>query len=336
MFRRVLKALPGFLTCMAWTLCAQPTPSAQSTSPPKELIQYIREAEKAGQSVFQIQQNAVDSGWPMPIVTAAITLVHDEDAEAKKKGHQSASAPASESALAAKPAPGNSTGPSNEPIAVASSAVTPATGGTLKPSETTKPAETAKPDAPPAAAETIKPVGSISVKPDSVNRGVPDDYQIGAGDSLEVNVWKEPDASVKGAMVRTDGKISMPLLKEVAVVGLTPVQLEKQITDELTSRGLITTPDVTIIVTGTGSKKIYVQGKVKKEGPIPFNYRMTVMQALSEAGGLTDYANKKKIYILRTEDGKTFRLPFDYSAVLKGQHLELNIQLQANDMIVVP
>jgi polysaccharide biosynthesis/export protein len=330
MFRRVLKTLPGFLTCVAWTL------SAQSATPPKELIQYVRDAEKAGQSVFQIQQNAVDSGWPVSIVTAAITLVRDEDAEAKKNGRKSAAAPASESALAAKPAPGNSSGPSNEPVTVASPAVTPATGGKPKPSETIKPGEAAKPADPATAAGTIKPAGTISVKPDNVNRGVPDDYQIGAGDVLDVNVWKEPDASVKGAMVRTDGKISMPLLKEVAVVGLTPVQLEKQITEQLASRGLITTPDVTIIVTGTGSKKIYVQGKVKKEGPIPFNYRMTVMQALSEAGGLSDYASKKKIYILRIEDGKTFRLPFDYSEVLKGQHLELNIQLQANDMIVVP
>ena len=108
----------------------------------------------------------------------------------------------------------------------------------------------------------------------------------------------------------------MPLLHEVQVVGLTPVQLEKLITERLSS--LINTPDVTIIVTGTSSKKLYVQGKVKKEGPIPFTYRMTVMQALSEAGGLTDYANKKKIYILRNENGKTFRFPFDYAAVSKG------------------
>jgi polysaccharide export outer membrane protein len=128
----------------------------------------------------------------------------------------------------------------------------------------------------------------------------------------------------------------MPLLKEVYVIGMTPVQLEKLITDQLQSRGFINSPDVTIVVNGTASKKIYVTGKVKKEGPLPFNYRMTVMQALSEAGGLTDYAKKNKIYILRIEKGETFQFHFDYAAVLKGQHLELNIQLKAGDNIVVP
>ena len=126
----------------------------------------------------------------------------------------------------------------------------------------------------------------------------------------------------------------MPLLKEVEVVGLTPIQLERLITERLES--IINSPDVTIVVTGINSKKVYVQGKVKKEGPIPYTYRMTVMQALSEAGGLTDYAKKKAIYILRTENGKEFKLPFDYAAVLKGQRMELNIQLVSGDMIVVP
>ncbi len=316
MFRSIYRAL------MLWSSLAFML-AAQGHTPPMELIQYIRDAEKAGQSVFQIQQNAVDSGWPISTVTEAITYVRDKD-EADKKGKKASAPEASESSLAAKPetspADRGPAGTANPPVATPlPPEATPAAGGIPKPVEGAKP-----------------PIETVGAKPDKVNRGVPDDYQIGAGDVLDVNVWKEPDASVRGAMVRTDGRISMPLLKEVEVVGLTPVQLEKKITDELTSRGLINTPDITIIVTGTASKKIYVQGKVKKEGPIPFNYRMTVMQALSEAGGLTDYANKKKIYILRTEDGKTFRLPFDYAAVLKGQHLELNIQLQASDMIVVP
>ena len=77
-------------------------------------------------------------------------------------------------------------------------------------------------------------------------------------------------------------------------------------------------------------------GAVKKEGPIPYTYRMTIMQAISEAGGLTDYAKRKKIYVLRTENGKEFRLPFDYDAVLRGEHMELNIPLLPNDTLVVP
>jgi polysaccharide export outer membrane protein len=238
----------------------------------------------------------------------------------------------------------------NDAILYVRSADKESTGGTAPPA-TEKPSspENAKPETPLAdgnahgstAGETAKPPegakatsAAAGASPGTVNRGVPDDYQIGAGDVLEINVWKEPDASVRGVVVRPDGKISMPLLKEVSVVGLTPVELEKLITGRLTD--LINSPDVTIVVTGINSKKIYVQGKVKKEGPIPYTYRMTVMQALSEAGGLTDYAKKKGIYVLRNENGKEFRLPFDYAAVLKGQHMELNVQLVPGDMIVVP
>jgi polysaccharide biosynthesis/export protein len=77
-------------------------------------------------------------------------------------------------------------------------------------------------------------------------------------------------------------------------------------------------------------------GAVKKEGPIQYTYRMTVMQALSEAGGLTEYAKRKKIYVLRTENGKEYRLPFDYDAVLKGERMDSNIPLLPNDTLVVP
>jgi len=79
-----------------------------------------------------------------------------------------------------------------------------------------------------------------------------------------------------------------------------------------------------------------MSGKVKREGPLSYVYEMTVMQALSEAGGVTDYAKKKRIYVLRTEDGRQFKLPFDYAAVLKGDHLEMNVPLIPGDMIVVP
>src|SRR5882724_11956085 len=107
------------------------------------------------------------------------------------------------------------------------------------------------------------------------SRGVPDDYQIGEGDALQVSVWKEPDASVQSVVVRPDGKISMPLLKQVLVVGLTPTEAERLITEKLSR--LINSPDVTVVVTEINSKKIYVVGAVKKEGPIPFTYRMSVM-----------------------------------------------------------
>jgi polysaccharide biosynthesis/export protein len=277
--------------------------------PPKELVQYVRDARKAGQNDFQIQQNAVSSGWPQNVVTEAIAYVHsvDKDAEAPPK-------PTVQSPVKPENPPANqSTDTAATPPAAALGAA---------------------PGVKDSGAVKDKTPGEPGAKQTAVNRGVPDDYRIGAGDILEINVWKEPDATVHSVVVRPDGKISMPLLKEVDVVGLTPVQLEKQITDGLAK--LINSPDVTIVVTGINSKKIYVTGKVKKEGPIPFTYRMTVMQALSEAGGITDYAKKKAIYVLRNDNGREFRFPFDYAAVLKGQKMELNIQLEPGDVIVVP
>ena len=145
----------------------------------------------------------------------------------------------------------------------------------------------------------------------------------------------KPAASVPSGVVRPDGMISMPLIKDIGVSGLTPAEAEKAITDLLSKQ--IKGADVTVIVSQIHSKKIFVVGGgVKKEGPISFTYRMTVMQALSEAGGLSDYAKRKKIYVLRNENGRQYKLPFNYDAVLNGEHMELNIPLQAGDTLVVP
>jgi len=165
-------------------------------------------------------------------------------------------------------------------------------------------------------------------------RGVPDDYIIGSGDVLQIAVWKEPEVSVPTVVVRPDGRIAIPLIKDVEVAGLSPEQAETQITTQLSK--YINTPNVTVVVATINSKKVYVLGGVKKEGPLPYTYRMSVIQALSEAGGLTEYAKRKKIYVLRTENGKDYRLPFDYDAVIKGEKMEQNIQLLAGDTVVVP
>ena len=165
-------------------------------------------------------------------------------------------------------------------------------------------------------------------------RGVPDDYIIGSGDVLQIAVWKEPEVSVPTVVVRPDGRIAIPLIKDVDVAGLSPEQAEEQITTLLSK--YINTPNVTVVVATINSKKVYVLGGVKKEGPLPYTYRMSVIQALSEAGGLTEYAKRKKIYVLRTENGKDYRLPFDYDAVIKGEKMEQNIQLLAGDTVVVP
>ena len=151
---------------------------------------------------------------------------------------------------------------------------------------------------------------------------------------MEINVWKEPEASVQGVVVRPDGKISLPLVKDLEVLGLTPMELQKVLTTRLAK--LINGADVTVVVKEIRSKKVYLVGAVKKEGPVPLLADLTVLQVLAEAGGLTEYAKRKKIYILRTENGKQTKLLFNYDAVVKGEHMEQNIPLLPDDMIVVP
>jgi polysaccharide export outer membrane protein len=170
--------------------------------------------------------------------------------------------------------------------------------------------------------------------PDSTSVDVPDGYRIGAGDVLQVSVWREPDASVPSATVRGDGKISIPLIKEVEVLGLTPVEAEKVISTKLSR--YIHGADVTVIIREIHSRKAYLVGGVRSVGAIQLKGNVTVLQAITEAGGLSDYAKRKSIYVLRTENGKQIKLPFNYEAVIRGEDMGQNIVLSPNDMIVVP
>jgi polysaccharide biosynthesis/export protein len=184
----------------------------------------------------------------------------------------------------------------------------------------------------PVSPGSAKPVKTADkATPD---HGTPDDYKIGAGDVLHIGVFHEPDASVQSVVVRTDGRISMPLLKEVSVAGLTPGELEAKLTEGLSK--FLPAPDVNVVITAINSKKIYIIGAVRHEGTLSLTYPMNVLQALAEAGGVSEYAKRRKIYVLRNKDGKEVRLPFDYDAALKGERMELNVPLIAGDTIVVP
>src|SRR5205807_7753745 len=122
--------------------------------------------------------------------------------------------------------------------------------------------------------------------------------------------------------------------REIEVLGLTPVELEKTLVEKLAT--YINKPDVTVLVKTVNSKKVYLVGGVKKEGPVSLQSPLTILRAINEAGGLTDYAKQKKIYVLRSDNGNQVRLPFDYQAVIRGQHMEQNILLMPDDTIVVP
>jgi polysaccharide export outer membrane protein len=285
---------------------------AESKSLPKGLIQYVYDAKKFGVKDSQILDGAVRAGWPAAIVAEAIADVGP--------GTPGTTRPKSSAA-------------STQPLATSNS--TPVAATTAATAVGSSPTTTA--DATKTPVATVTPPDSES-HPDSIVRsGVPYDYRIGAGDVLHISVWKEPDASDPSVVVRPDGKITVPLLKEVEVSGLTPTEVEKVIATGL-GKVLkeVSESDVTVVVTGIQSKKIYAIGALKKEGPIPYTYRMSVMQAISEAGGLTDYAKRKKIYVLRSDNGRDVKLPFDYDQVLKGQNMELNIALLPGDTLVVP
>jgi len=158
------------------------------------------------------------------------------------------------------------------------------------------------------------------------------DYVIGADDTLHISVWKEPDLS-ETLPVRPDGKISMPLLNDVTAAGLTPLQLKDSLTEKL--KKYIADPRVTVVVTAMNSRRIFVSGEVLHTGPMVLLPHMTMLQALSQAG-FTQFANVKAIYLLRTENGKQEKVPFNYKEVIKGNHPEQNIVLKPGDTLVVP
>lgn len=169
-------------------------------------------------------------------------------------------------------------------------------------------------------------------KPADMETAVPGDYVIGADDTLHISVWKEPDLSVT-LPVRPDGKISMPLLDDIPAAGMTPVLLKELITAKL--KKYIADPRVTVVVTAMASRRIFVTGEVVHTGPMTLLPHMTMLQALSQAG-FTQFANVKAIYLLRSENGKQEKLPFNYKEVVKGNHTEQNILLKPGDTVVVP
>ncbi len=160
------------------------------------------------------------------------------------------------------------------------------------------------------------------------------EYHIGSGDVLRISVWREPEVSVDGVAVRSDGKISLPLIREIYALGLRPVELEAVLTQEFSR--FINNPVVTVIAKEINSQKVYLVGGVVRPGSIVLRTPMTVLQVLAEAGGLTDFAKKKKIYILRKDGGQDSRIQFNYEAVLRGDSPEQNIPVRPGDTIVVP
>jgi polysaccharide export outer membrane protein len=191
-----------------------------------------------------------------------------------------------------------------------------------------------------ASAPATAQQASVAATPSGASRAiaasapaVPADYLIGAEDVLSIVYWRDKDMSMEVA-VRPDGKISLPLLNEVQAAGLTPAQLRDRLSES--SKQYFEDANITVVVRQMNSKKVFITGEVSKPGPYPLAGPTTVLQLISIAGGLRDYADSKKIVIVRTESGRLVGYPFNYKDVISRKNLRQNIELKPGDTVVVP
>jgi polysaccharide export outer membrane protein len=195
--------------------------------------------------------------------------------------------------------------------------------------------------APIAPPPVVNPPGQKKTAPDQKNTPSADhpsdsgssvdtnSYKIGPSDVLNVRVWNEEKFSGP-VTVHQDGKITLPLVGDLPAGDTTPKDVEKVITEALAK--YVVKPLVTVTVQEVGSKKYYLDGMANHPGEYPLAVPTSILEAISKAGGLQDFANSKKIYVLRGDK----RIPFNYKDVLHGKHMEQNIQLQPGDHIVIP
>lgn len=176
--------------------------------------------------------------------------------------------------------------------------------------------------------------GAATSLAQSANKPHETSFVIGNDDLLAINVWKEPDIS-RSIPVRSDGRISLPLVGEVQATGRTPLQLEGDIASRL--RNYIAEPEVTVMVQEIRSQKFNILGQVTKPGSYSLELVTTVLDAIAAAGGFKDFANVKGIYILRQNSGGgESRIAFNYKQVIKGKNPQQNLKLEPRDTIVVP
>ena len=188
------------------------------------------------------------------------------------------------------------------------------------PSATAQPAN----GAPPVVAPRASAAAAVSV---------PAGYVIGPDDLLAVMYWREKDLSADVA-VRPDGKISLPLINDITAAGLTPEQLRVAVTEAASK--FVEEPTVSVVVKTINSRKVFITGQVQKPGVYPLNAPTSVVQLIAMAGGVMEFADKEKIIVLRTEDGRQVAHPFNYKHVLSRRNLRQNIELRPGDTVVVP
>ena len=221
---------------------------------------------------------------------------------------------------------------SSPPVTSTSNKAAPGESSSAETASANPKAAAPAPDLPPADTKVRPNVAAPSTPKDNTNTD--DAYIVGIADNLFINVWKEPDFTGP-VVVRPDGIITLPVVGDVHVVGMTTKQVQDLLTEKL--KPIVTEPQVTVIVRDINSirsRKVYLVGKVGHPGTISLTGHETVLQILAEAGGPTQFAKPQKIYVLRTIGDHQKRIQFDYKRVLAGS--EPDLELVVGDVIVVP
>ena len=183
----------------------------------------------------------------------------------------------------------------------------------------------------PAAPKPVDPQPPPPVITSSVE--VPEHYVIGPGDVLGIVFWREKELSGDVAVL-PDGRITLPLINEMAAAGLTPEQLRAALIEA--ARQFVTDPTATVVVRQVNSRRVFVTGMVAKPGQYPLYQTMTVLQLIATAGGLLEYAKGDEVVIIRREPGQIVSFSFKYKEVMRGKNLHQNIDLKPGDTVVVP
>ena len=184
-----------------------------------------------------------------------------------------------------------------------------------------------------SAATAPAPVASSSSAPEHAPAAMPAGYVIGPEDVLSIVFWRDKDLSSE-VIVRPDGRISLPLLNEFEAAGLTTAQLREQLV--AAADRYVQDPIVSVIVKQINSRRVFITGMVNKPGPYSLMSATTVVQLIAMAGGLQDYADREKVVVMRTENGRAVSYRFNYKQVIDGKNLKQNIELKPGDTVIVP